>query len=170
MEKKVLLLNSTFEPMKVLTWQKAVMLYFGGKVKIIESYDDFDLGTQRFTMPCPAVVVLLKYVNLNNKKVTFSRTNVFSRDNYSCMYCSIQPGASNLTFDHVLPRSRGGRTEWENILTCCYPCNFHKADRTPAEAKMKPIKEPIRPHSFAALAKNFRTLTTPAEWETYLPK
>ena len=168
MEKKVLLLNNTYEPLKILPWQKAIMLYFGDKATIIESYDDFDLGTQKFVMQCPAVMVLRKYVNLANKQVTFSRSNVFSRDNYTCQYCSEQPGSNRLTFDHVLPRSRGGRTEWDNIVACCYPCNFRKADRTPQEAKMVLLKEPLQPSSFAALSKNFRTSTSPILWEDYL--
>ena len=168
MEKKVLLLNNTYEPLKILPWQKAIMLYFGDKATIIESYDDFDLGTQKFVMQCPAVMVLRKYVNLANKQVTFSRSNVFSRDNYTCQYCSEQPGSNRLTFDHVLPRSRGGRTEWDNIVACCYPCNFRKADRTPQEARMVLLKEPLQPSSFASLSKNFRTSSSPELWDAYL--
>lgn len=168
MEKKVLLLNSTYEPLKILTWQKAIMLYFGEKASIIESYSDFDLGTQKFTMPCPAVIVLRKYAKINNKKVTFSRSNIFSRDNYSCQYCLEAPGSNKLTFDHVLPRSRGGKTEWTNIVACCYPCNFKKADRTPQEAAMKLAKVPTHPATFSELSRAFKTSTSPAEWDAYL--
>lgn len=412
MEKKVLLLNSDYQPLKILPWQTAVMLYFKDKVTIVEEYEDFPLGTQKFTMPCPAVVVLRKYVKLSHKRVTFSRTNVFSRDYYTCQYCLTpdhkiltadlrwveagslsvgdklvgfdefveqgqkrrfktseiqsyvkeqaelykvilddgeefavtaghrflcrpswgsyewrtttnlkgcylpkhfnmwteddskgagwlagmldgegwlssrennvaiaqntgpvldklkqelslrgfeftetpvsgtrkctrlyikggkseiarllgtirptrllnkfepeqlgtlrakeshkvvsvevmgvgeivkmrtststfiadgylhhncgdQPGASRLTYDHVMPRSRGGKTIWTNIVACCYPCNAKKADRTPEEAKMKLKKKPVAPTSFAQLARSFRTSNTPAEWDPYLPK
>ena len=169
MEKKVLLLNKTYEPLKILPWQKAIMLYFGEKADIIESYDDFDLGTQKFTMQCPAVMVLRKYVNVNNKKVSFSRSNLFSRDNYTCAYCGKQPGSNNLTFDHILPKSRGGRTEWTNIVSSCYTCNFRKANRTPQEAKMPLLINAYMPNSFADLAKSFRTKSAPEVWLPYLP-
>jgi len=170
MEKKVLLLNSTYEPMKILTWQQAIMLYFGDKVKVVAEYDDFPLGTQNFTMPCPAVIVLKKYIHLDKKKVTFSRTNVFSRDHYTCQYCGDTPGSSRLTYDHVLPRSRGGKTVWDNIVACCYECNFKKADRTPQEAKMPLLKEPYAPSSFAQLTRNFRSANMPEQWDPFLQK
>lgn len=169
MEKKVLLLNSTYEPLKILPWQKAIMLYFGEKATIVSSYDDFDLGTQKFVMQCPAVMVLRRYVNIKNKKVAFSRSNVFSRDNYTCQYCNETPGSNKLTFDHVLPRSRGGITEWNNIVACCYPCNFRKADRTPQEAGMPLLRDPKTPNSFAELARTFRTVSSPTEWDDFLP-
>lgn len=143
-------------------------MYFSDKVNILESYDDFELGAVSFSMPCPAVVVLRKYVNITGKRVGWSRTNVFSRDYYTCQYCGIQPGHSYLTFDHVLPRSRGGLTTWTNIVTCCHDCNGFKDDRTPEEARMRLLKEPTEPESFQDLARSFKTPDSPALWDPYL--
>ena len=169
MEKTVLLLNADYSPLKIIPWHRAIVMYFDNKVNIIESYEDYPIKSVNFTMKCPAVVVLRKYAKISDRRVTFSRTNVFSRDYYTCQYCGIQPGMNGLTFDHVLPRSRGGKTEWENIITSCYSCNSKKADRTPEEARMKIRKNPIKPETFAQLARTFRVNNMPLEWDSYLP-
>lgn len=144
-EPRTLLLNSTFEPLRVISWQRAVVLLFEEKVEVVKEYEDFDLKAVSITMKCPAVVRLLHFVNGRKQRVKFSRVNVFSRDKYSCQYCGAKPGTSNLTYDHVVPRSKGGKTVWENIVTCCVPCNSKKADRTPEQAKMRLLSKPVKP-------------------------
>lgn len=168
MEKMTLLLNATYVPLKVLTWQKAIMLYFGGKVEIVESYDDFDLNSPSMTMKCPAVVRLKKYVRTNTSQVKFSRSNIFARDGYTCQYCNRAFQADRLTFDHVTPRARGGKTEWSNIVTACYPCNSKKGNRTPEEAKMIPKSRPYKPEDHPVLRVRLSSPRTPEVWETYL--
>lgn len=163
-----LLLNADFTPLKIIPWTRAICLWFSDKVEIVESYDDFNLKSVTFTMKCPSVVRLLKYVKRTNKRVKFSRINVFSRDSFTCQYCQAQPGTSELTYDHVIPRAKKGTTVWENIVTCCLPCNYKKGDRTPEEAGMKLLKKPVRPKEKPY---NEFTLTipkTPDTWRSYL--
>lgn len=168
MMRRTLLLNSTFEPLKIISWQRAVALWFEDKVEIVQSYDDFELKSPSITMKCPAVVRLVQFVRSHRHKVKFSRANVFGRDKYTCQYCGDQPGTQDLTYDHVLPRSKGGKTEWGNIVTCCIECNKKKADRTPEQARMKlmskPVKPAMRPETLIALALPH----TPDEWRDYL--
>lgn len=163
-----LLLNSTYEPLKVIPWQRAISLWFTDKVEIVEEYNDFDLKSVSITMKCPAVVRLLRYVRGNRTKVKFSRLNVFSRDKFTCQYCGSQPGTKDLTYDHVLPRARGGKTTWENIVTCCVPCNSKKADRTPKEARMTLLKTPVKPSARAYNRITIQIPKTPAAWRDYL--
>jgi 5-methylcytosine-specific restriction endonuclease McrA len=167
-EPRTLLLNSTYEPLRVISWQRAVLLWFDRKVEIVEEYSDFNLTSMSITIKCPAVVRLLDYVNGKHYRVKFSRVNVFSRDKFSCQYCGVQPGTSGLTYDHVLPRSKGGKTVWENIVTCCITCNAKKADRTPAEAKMLLRSKPEKPDSAPTSRFIVGLPTTPDQWRDYL--
>lgn len=166
-EPKTLLLNSTYAPLRVISWKRAVMLWFEDKVEILEEYDDFDLTSVKIRIKCPAVVRLLTYVSGKKQRVKFSRINVFSRDKYSCQYCGATPGPSGLTYDHVIPRSRGGKTVWDNIATCCIPCNRKKADRTPEEAKMKLRTKPVKP-TWMPTSKILAVPKTPDLWMSYL--
>ena len=165
---QTLLLNSTFEPLQVITWQRAIVLWFDGKVEIVEEYEDFNLTTVSISIKCPAVVRLLQYVGGNKNRIKFSRVNVFSRDRYTCQYCGIQPGTGNLTYDHVLPRSKGGTTIWENIVTSCVKCNSRKANRTPQEAKMVLLNKPVKPSWTPRTPILFGLPSTPGQWRDYL--
>lgn len=166
--KQTLLLNSTYEPLGVLSWQKAVSLWVADKVEIVEEYDDFDLKSVSFTMKCPAVVRLLKYVKRTKKKVKFSRMNVFRRDEHSCAYCGDEPGIKGLTFDHVVPRSQGGKTNWDNIVTACYACNSKKRNRTPQEAGMALLRKPYRPDVENEYQLILNIPKTPDAWRNFL--
>lgn len=145
-----LLLNASYEPMKVIPWQRAVTLVFLGKVDVVEAYEHMIRGVSA-SLPMPSVVRLRRYAR-QDRRVKFSRTNVYRRDNFACQYCGAQPGANELTLDHVVPRAHGGRTEWTNIVTCCVPCNSRKADRTPVQAKMSLPRDPERPAFMPAVA------------------
>jgi 5-methylcytosine-specific restriction endonuclease McrA len=145
-----LLLNATFEPMKVISWQRAVTLVFLGKVDVVEAYDDA-ITSVSASLPMPSVVRLRRYAR-QERRVKFSRTNVYRRDGFSCQYCGAKPGVHELTLDHVVPRARGGRTEWTNIVTCCVPCNARKADRTPEQARMSLPRPPARPEHMPAVS------------------
>ena len=145
MERLVLQLNATYEPMSIISWQDAVSLWFKDRVEIVEEYEDFDITSVSFTMKCPAVIRLVNYVRGDVRKSKYSRFSVFCRDNFTCQYCGDQPGALKLNLDHVLPSSRGGKTSWENIVTSCIPCNAKKDDKTPKEAGMKLKRQPYKP-------------------------
>lgn len=163
-----LLLNSSYEPLKVISWQRAVSLWAADKVEILEEYDDFDLRSVTFTMKCPAVVRLVSYFKRHKSDVKFSRLNVFGRDNFQCQFCGQQPGVRNLTFDHVIPRSRGGKTTWENIVTACLTCNSKKSNRTPEEAKMRLLSTPKKPAKKPFNKWTFNLPKTPDSWRSYL--
>lgn len=162
-------LNASYEPMKVISWQEAVSMWVSGKVEIVEEYAErVYRAIEGWSGKMPAVVRLIKYVSSHKYKVKFSRRNVFGRDFFTCQYCGNQPGTEDLTYDHVVPRSQGGKTVWENIVTACLPCNARKANRTPKEAGMplakKPAKPKVRPVSYM-----FKNLPeTPDEWRDYL--
>ncbi len=161
-----LLLNFTYEPLRVIDWRKAIVLIFLGKAEPVKNYDKV-VRSVNLTMPLPAVIRLLKYVK-NGRKVylRFSRENVFLRDNYTCQYCGKKFPPSKLTYDHVIPKSRGGTTDWTNIVTCCERCNRLKGDRTPEEAGMKLLKPPRRPVLLPGMQLYKKNI--PDEWKPYL--
>ena len=138
-----LLLNATYEPMKVISWQRAVTLLFLDKAELVEAYDEV-IRSISHAVHKPSVVRLRRYARLE-RKVKFSRVNVYRRDGFACQYCGARPGAASLTLDHVLPRARGGRTEWTNIVTACVRCNAAKAARTPEQAAMPLHRRPFKP-------------------------
>lgn len=162
-------LNASYEPMRVIPWQDAIGMWLKGTVEIVAEYAErVYRAIDGWSGRMPAVIRLKRYISEHKHKVKFSRRNVFGRDSYACLYCGVQPGSEELTYDHVLPRSRGGKTTWENIATCCWDCNEKKADRTPDEARMvlrvKPYKPTMRP--MLGLALNMPH--TPDEWRDFL--
>ncbi|MBI5184719.1 MAG: HNH endonuclease [Nitrospinae bacterium] len=165
---RVLLLNNTFEPIKVLDWKKAVTLLTLGKVEVVEEYDR-EVRTVSFSIRLPSIVRLLKFVRIKKKKeVYFSRQNIFIRDNFSCQYCGGKLKQQELTFDHVVPKFMGGRTTWENIVTACVPCNRKKAGRTPSQAGMRLLRGPAKPRWTPVLRITFHFKNTPESWRDYL--
>jgi 5-methylcytosine-specific restriction endonuclease McrA len=135
------------------------------KVEALAHYDR-ELRSSRWSVPLPAVVRLQRRVPWRRPTVSFSRKHVFCRDGHSCQYCGQAMSASELTFDHVVPRCQGGGTHWTNIVTCCRLCNQLKGDRTPAEASMELLRQPFVPYwvnKGSELATEARSL-----WEPYL--
>jgi 5-methylcytosine-specific restriction endonuclease McrA len=117
---QTLLLNATYEPLKVVNWQKAITLLCQGKVEVISVYDR-EIRAVSFSIKLPSVIRLLRYIKIKRRfdYVPFSRANIYARDNHSCQYCGDVFPTSELTFDHVVPVAHGGRKDWENIVTCC---------------------------------------------------
>lgn len=164
---QVLLLNITYEPLKIINWKKAITMLFLGKVEVVEEYNR-EIHSVSFTIRLPSVIRLLKLVKRPKKPLRFSRQNIYLRDNYRCQYCGERFPTEELTYDHVLPRSRGGKTEWENIVTCCIDCNKKKGGRTPDEAGMRLIRKPIRPKWIPALRITIGIRNIPDSWRDYL--
>ena len=166
---QTLLLNATYEPLKVVHWQKAMTLWCQGKVEIIASHDR-EIRAVSFSVKLPSVIRLLRYVRIKKRfdYVPFSRANIYARDGYTCQYCSQQFPTQELTFDHVVPVSQGGRKDWENIVTCCVSCNRRKGGRTPEEARMRLIKPPRRPDSAPAIRITIGLRNAPDSWRDYL--
>jgi 5-methylcytosine-specific restriction endonuclease McrA len=164
-----LLLNASFEPLHVVSWQRALQLLFQGKVEVVEESEE-EVRTVRFAIKIPAVLRLLHYVPLTQKKqiVRFSRMNIFLRDAYVCQYCGIRFPKNQLTLDHVLPIVQGGKKSWENIVTACKPCNQSKGGRTPQQAGMHPIGRPRQPKWLPTASLQLGMTQTPERWKIYL--
>lgn len=163
-----LVLNATYEPLQIVSWQKALQLLFQGKVEVIEESDQ-EVRTVRISMKVPAVLRLLSYVPLGRKKnvVRFSRTNIFLRDDHQCGYCGRRFSKSQLTLDHVIPVVQGGRKSWENIVAACLACNQKKGGRTPNEAGMKLLRKPKAPLWLPATSLKMGVAVTPERWKIY---
>ncbi len=140
-----LLLNSDAQPVSLLPlsaieWKEAITYLWLDKVTVLEWYDDWVVRSERWETRVPAVIMLKQMMKRKNKP-RFSKYNVFLRDLNTCQYCGNQFGRDNLTLDHVLPVSRGGKTNWENIVTACAPCNNAKGNST----EPRPLQDPYQP-------------------------
>ena len=166
---QTLVLNASYEPLRVVPWQKAITLLFQGKVEVIAVYDREIRGVT-VRVKLPSVLRLLRHVRMKRPfaDVPFSRTNVYARDEHRCQYCGNHFGPSHLTFDHVIPVARGGRKGWDNIVTCCIPCNRRKGDRTPEEAGLRIIRRPRRPAALPSLTLSLGLHRAPESWRDYL--
>jgi 5-methylcytosine-specific restriction endonuclease McrA len=165
---RTLLLNTTFEPLSVLDWKKAVVLLYLGKVEVVSEYDKEIKGVS-ISIKQPAVIRLLRFVrNTNHVNAKFSRKNVFLRDDYICQYCGEKFDPKSLTCDHIVPKSRGGVNEWSNIVTSCMRCNLRKGDKLPDEVEMYPMKRPTRPNGFYMLMLHVGVRVFPEHWKDYI--
>ena len=162
-----LLLNSTFEPLIVVPWKKAITMVLLEKVEVIEEYERWIRGVT-LALRLPAVVRLNRYVRRKTPLVKFSRQNLYFRDRGTCQYCGVSFDFKELTYDHVVPRSRGGQTEWTNVVTCCGVCNLRKGGRTPEEADMFLIRKPRVPIWIPLLTVSLGLEETPDPWKDYL--
>lgn len=164
-----LLLNASYEPLHVISWQKAVTLFYKGRVEIIEEHDE-EGHTIHFTFKLPSVVRLLRFVHIRRQKnvVPFTRANIYARDGHACQYCGETFPTEDLTFDHVVPQAQGGHKSWENIVTACIDCNRRKDNRTPAEAGMPLLSAPRRPSSTAILRVSIGIRKMPKTWLNWL--
>jgi 5-methylcytosine-specific restriction endonuclease McrA len=130
----------SYYPLSLWPWQEAVKAVFLERVDVIAEYDHA-VHSPSFEMRLPSVISLRDYVS-QDRPPAFTRFNVFLRDGFVCQYCR---SPEDLTFDHLIPRSRGGQTRWDNVVTACSPCNLRKADRLPQQANMFPAQKPYAP-------------------------
>jgi len=146
-----LVLNADFRPLSYFplslwSWQDTIKAVFMGRVNIVSEYERaVHSPTRAFRVP--SVIALKEFVTAN-RRPAFTRFNVFLRDSFACQYCSYAGPAEQLTFDHLIPRSRGGRTTWTNVVTACSACNLHKSNRLPREAGMFPRQPAVQPTSY----------------------
>ncbi|MEA2199110.1 MAG: hypothetical protein QOJ25_3161 [Solirubrobacteraceae bacterium] len=160
----MLVLNATFEPINVCTVRRAVVLLLKEKAEVIE-HGDWELRSATRSVTRPVVIRLVSYVRVprdtHRRKIT--RRAVFARDDWTCQYCGAR---SNLTVDHVIPRSKGGASSWDNIVASCAPCNLRKGSALPRQAGMRLQRQPRTPspHVFIHVA----SPTIPAAWRQYL--
>lgn len=162
LQSDVLVLNRAFQPLHVTTVRRAFAQLYEGVARAVDAqYRTFDfaswsalssehpagetIGTVRSRLLVPRVIVLVGCEMLPRSRVRFSRMNVYARDRSTCQYCARRLPRSELNLDHVIPRSRGGQTNWENIVCSCIRCNLRKGGRTPEEAGLRLLKRPVRP-------------------------
>jgi len=142
---KVILLNSDFSFLNVIGWKRAVRLMVKGKAEVVKATDKIITNAEKtIELLVPKVLRLIKLIrSVYKTRVPFSKKNVMIRDDFTCMYCGRKD--QRLTIDHIIPKSRGGATDFENCVAACKPCNNRKNDRTPSEAKMYLSKRPTQP-------------------------
>jgi 5-methylcytosine-specific restriction endonuclease McrA len=147
---KVLVLNATYEPISFVTLKRAVVLLLKEKAEVIEELVERRLRAERSSFPYPLVIRLVTYVPVPRFfNLPLSRRSLLSRDNYTCQYCGSTEHP--LTIDHVIPRSRGGKTEWTNVVAACVSCNRRKGNKMPADARMIPRTKPVKPGYIAVV-------------------
>lgn len=162
MQRPTLVLNRNWQPVGVVSVARSLTLVAAERARFVDPADYQQYTWENwarlippsdepfvqavtFRMRVPEVITLIHYDRVPANVVTFSRRNIYKRDHFTCQYCGVQPGSEELTIDHVLPRSRGGTSSWENCVLACVECNKRKADKTPTEARMPLHKDPIRP-------------------------
>jgi 5-methylcytosine-specific restriction endonuclease McrA len=156
----VLVLNRLYQPIHVTNVRRAFALMYQGAARAVDNeyrLFDFDswsqlsaalhdsVGTTSRRIRVPRVILLSSYENQPKSRIRFSRLNIYARDQNTCQYCGKLHPRQELNLDHVVPRSRGGATNWENVVCSCVPCNLRKGGRTPEEAHMPLIRKPVRP-------------------------
>jgi 5-methylcytosine-specific restriction endonuclease McrA len=160
------MLNASWEPLRLVPLRKAIVLLLQEKAELIEAAEQ-RLRAQHAAFDVPLVIRLVRYVSIKRGRhpIPCSRRGVFIRDRDTCQYCGATPGRKHLTLDHVLPRSRGGVTSWENCVAACYPCNHKKGGKTPAEARLTLRSTPAAPKflAFALVGE----LERHAVWQKY---
>ncbi|MBI5163791.1 MAG: HNH endonuclease [Magnetospirillum sp.] len=146
-----LVLNADFRPLSYFplslwSWQEAVKAVVAERVNVVSEYDR-EVHSPTWSVKLPSVISLKEYIPAK-RRPAFTRFNVFLRDRFSCQYCGHPYPTPDLTFDHVVPRSKGGRTTWANVVTACAPCNLRKGNRLPRQAGMLPLTAPAEPSSY----------------------
>ena len=191
LESAVLVLNQGYSPIWTISVKRAILLIINGIAEAVFNEDDkyssydfkswielseykkiFDMKegdwvhSQKLSLIVPRVVRLIKFSRYPKRKVLLTRKNIFYRDGNTCGYCGKKFSDCNLNIDHIIPKSRGGKDTWDNLICSCLNCNTRKSDRTPAEAKMKLLKTPIMP-AFLPLVR-FRKEHIPDDWNNFL--
>jgi 5-methylcytosine-specific restriction endonuclease McrA len=188
---QVLVLNRLWQPVNTCTARRAVTLVFLGHAHIVhhdeqdnytthDAYSWIDISPRlvdwradarlrsvRCEFAVPEIIVLSFYDRLPKKEIKFTRQNVFMRDRFTCQYCAKSFDARELNLDHVLPRDKGGRTTWENVVTSCIRCNSRKANKLPHEARMVPLQKPRAPR-WRPFHSAIRQQAARASWQAFL--
>jgi 5-methylcytosine-specific restriction endonuclease McrA len=161
---QTLVLDQGYQPINTVPWTKAMGYIAKEKVDVLEEYEQ----EVHFNMGMPAVVRIKHKIATHKKRIKFSRQNVLARDKFKCQYCGVRGRGSALTFDHVIPRSKGGKTSWENVVMACEDCNARKADKTLEQVGMKLRSKPTRPAWVPIFNAGLRNVQgVPDEWRDY---
>ena len=161
----VLVLNQNYEPLNVYNARRAFVLVDRGKAEVLE-HGEGGIRTVRYLFHLPSVIRMIYLIKRPRPTMRLSRREVFNRDRYTCQYCGRQ--TRELTLDHVIPRHRGGRHDWENLASACKVCNHRKAGRTPSEARMRLLREPFAP-KMSSYYVVYRYLDDQEGWRKFIP-
>ncbi len=161
--RRALVLNQDSSPVSICTIQRAFLLVYLEKAELVSESPDQLLRTVNRSFPMPSVIRLKRYANVPYKGVVLSRQNVFKRDSFKCQYCG---DTDNLTLDHVVPKAKGGKSTWSNLITACKRCNTQKGDYLPEEAGLEIINRPYKP-SYVLFVRDYSGFAHD-EWHPYL--
>lgn len=170
----VLILSRSYFPLGRTTWQSAFGMIFTGRAEVVEEYENREIRSASATYQMPSVIRFLSKASsvVRARGLKFNRRNVFYRDKGVCQYCSTKVSADEFTLDHVVPKSQGGQSSWENIVTACAKCNYRKANRTPEQAQMNLLCTPVCPKT--PTARYFWYMPwydqMPESWKVYLKR
>lgn len=167
MRDSVLVLNQNYEPLNICSVRRALVLVLGGKAELLEAAKGHIASASR-SFPFPSVIRLMHLIKRPRPRVKLTRREIFLRDGYACQYCGAR--TSNLTVDHIIPRSRGGLHVWDNVVAACQPCNHRKGGKSVAEARMTLLMQPCEPHAGRYYTIERRISSSLDEgWEKFLP-
>jgi len=163
-----LILNSGYEPIKVVNWRKAMILWFQDKVEVLE-FHTATVSSPSRSYSLPAVMRLRQYIRpYLSMSVRLSRQNIFLRDSHTCQYCYQKFSEKRLTIDHVVPLSKGVIHEWTNVVTACSSCNNHKGDKSPEKANLRLLRRPEKPRWLPNRDLDLEGNLLPTAWRPYL--
>jgi 5-methylcytosine-specific restriction endonuclease McrA len=143
LNRAVLVVNTNYAPLEICSARRAICLYYLEKVDVLIQYDD-EVHSPSITLKIPSVIKLKDFVRHNSMDLVLSRKNILFRDSYTCQYCGNKSGPH--TIDHIIPKERGGKDTWENLVTACARCNILKGNRNPEEVGLKLNRKPVRPN------------------------
>ncbi|MBI5166853.1 MAG: HNH endonuclease [candidate division NC10 bacterium] len=166
---KVLVLNQSFEPLNICSARRAVVLLIAGKAERVEDSPRI-IYSPSVALIIPSVIRLHRYIHWPGAHiVAFTKKNILKRDGFMCQYCG-RNGEERMTIDHVIPRSLGGKTIWENVVSACLPCNLKKGNKTLTEAGMRLLRKPTRPISIFYLSILAHSSHFSLAWSKYIPR
>lgn len=163
LNRRVLLLNQSYQPLMVIGAKRALLLILTEKVEAIENYTEF-IHSMYLKMPLPSVIRLKNYARFTKKEIVLSRKNILKRDNHVCQYCGAH--STRLTIDHIIPRQKGGPDSWENLVAACVQCNAKKGHKSVREANMVLKSSPRKPLAIVHFQKNVKQYQK--MWRPYL--
>jgi len=163
LNRRVLVLNQSYEPIMVIGAKRAIILILSEKVDALANYREL-IHSAYLTLPLPSVIKLKQYAKIRRKDIVLSRKNILKRDNHTCQYCGVR--SVPMTIDHIIPRQRGGEDSWYNLVAACVICNTRKGNRTPRESQMKLTKRTRKPTMILHLQKFVKQFQ--GTWRPYL--
>lgn len=165
---QTLVLDVGYRPIQRVPWETAIVWVLEKAVEVVDEHPDRYINTVSWRVSMPSVVRFLRPIS-RKRAIKFSRHNIYTRDHRRCQYCGQRCTRDRFTYDHVVPRSQGGRTEWTNVVVACVPCNQRKAGRTPAQARMHLSQAPVKPKKLPdAGPELYYQPGMPESWKTWL--